>query len=178
LTVFVGVQIPWIVGVWIWDFVARRRCGSRGRIERGPGDPPLELEKGELPSSDVNGNKLSTNTNTKLPTNITSPISLAPSEITIRATIILLVALLLTWIQALKIVQSFYTPNPTTATNPPWFLRKPALYAGLFVPEVVVVVVYAVGGIRWRFLRPDRGGSGEKEGKGIEGKGDEGGKRG
>jgi hypothetical protein len=76
------------------------------------------------------------------------------SEVTIRALIILVVAALLTWIQAIKICQTFYTPGPETAINPPWYLRRPILYAGFFLPELICVILYAVSTIRVRFLKP------------------------
>jgi hypothetical protein len=161
LTIFVGIQIPWIIGLWINWILSRKKDPETGT------------------TSSVNENKFpiiesptpSTNPSTNLsshPSPTQSTMALPPStEITLRTAIILTVALLLTWLQALKLRQGFYTPGPTTATNPPWFLQKPALYAGFFVPEVVVVIVYAVGGIRLRFLKPVReggkGGSGGSE---------------
>ena len=79
-------------------------------------------------------------------------------EVTIRAVIIFIVASLLTWIQAVKILQSFYTPTPETAINPPWFLKRPILYSGFFLPELLCVIIYAVTSIRLRFLKPVRDG--------------------
>jgi len=83
-------------------------------------------------------------------------------EVTIRALIIFAVASLLVWIQAVKILQGFYTPTPETAINPPWFLRRPILYSGFFLPELLCVTIYAVSSIRLRFLKPVRDGV-EKE---------------
>lgn len=161
LTVFVAIQVPWILGIWTKYILSRKKDYHSG----------LEIERRDFPTSTsiVNGNKLATNTNGKLPMNNALPTntnsSLPPSakEVTIRATIIFVVAVLLTWIQAIKIRQGFYTPSPTTATNPPWFLQKPVLYAGLFLSEILIVIVYAVGGIRMRFLKPLRG-EGKMEG--------------
>ena len=78
------------------------------------------------------------------------------SEVTIRASIIFVVGVLLVWIQTVKIHQSFYTPTPQTAINPPWFLQRPILYSGLFLPELLCVIIYAVTSIRLRFLKPVR----------------------
>ena len=75
-------------------------------------------------------------------------------EVTIRAAIIFVVGSLLTWIQAVKILQTFYTPSPETAINPPWFLQRPILYAGFFLPELLCVILYAVSSIRLRYLKP------------------------
>lgn len=74
-------------------------------------------------------------------------------EVTIRASIIFVVGVLLVWIQSVKIHQSFYTQ---TAINPPWFLQRPILYSGLFLPELLCVIIYAVTSIRLRFLKPVR----------------------
>src|SRR5256885_7379105 len=111
LTVFVGVQGPWLVGVWIKYVLERRKGGSGGGIERAIGDLSVEMERGDLLTSNVNRNKLPQHTTNPPPTNSLPPASLPPSEITIRATITLLLPLLLTWIQALKLLQSFYPPN-------------------------------------------------------------------
>jgi hypothetical protein len=78
------------------------------------------------------------------------------SEVTIRASVILVVGVLLTWIQTVKILQAFYTPTPQTAIDPPWFLRRPTLYSGFFLPELLCIIVYAVTNIRLRFLKPVR----------------------
>jgi len=78
------------------------------------------------------------------------------AEVTIRAAIILAAASLFVWIQTVKILQTFYAPNPETAENPPWFLERPILYAGFFLPELLVVIIYAVSSIRLRFLMPNR----------------------
>lgn len=152
LTIFVGIQIPWILGLWINWILSRKRDPETGT------------------TTPVNGNKfpiLDSPNSSPTPSTMALP---SPTEITLRTAIILTVALLLTWLQALKLRQGFYTPGPTTATNPPWFLQKPALYAGFFVPEVVVVIVYAVGGIRLRFLKPVRKEGGNGANGGEEGK--------
>jgi hypothetical protein len=81
---------------------------------------------------------------------------LAAKEVTIRAGIILFVACMLTWIQAVKICQIFYTVSAATAENPPWFLRRPILYAGFILPELLCIILYAVTNIRTRFLFPTR----------------------
>jgi hypothetical protein len=80
-------------------------------------------------------------------------------EVTIRTVIIFVVASLLTWIQAVKILQTFYTPTSETAVDPPWFLQRPILYSGFFLPELLCVIVYAVSSIRLRFLKPVRDGA-------------------
>src|SRR5271156_1581700 len=77
-----------------------------------------------------------------------------PREASIRAAILLFVGGLLVWLQAVKLCQSFYTPTPETAVNPPWFLQRPILYAGFFLPELLCVIVYAISTIRVRFLKP------------------------
>lgn len=46
-----------------------------------------------------------------------------------------------------------------TAVNPPWFLKRPTLYSGLFLPELICVIIYAVTSIRLRFLKPVRDGA-------------------
>jgi uncharacterized membrane protein len=92
---------------------------------------------------------------------------LTASEVTIRAAIIFVVAALLTWIQTVKILQGFYTPTPQTPLNPPWFLRRPILYSGLFLPELLCVIIYAVTSIRLRFLKPVRDGTGKEQGTGV-----------
>lgn len=79
-------------------------------------------------------------------------------EVTIRASIIFFVGSLLLWIQAIKTRQTFYTPTPQTPHNPPWFLQRPILYAGLFLPEILCVLIYSVTNIRLRFLKPVRDG--------------------
>jgi hypothetical protein len=84
---------------------------------------------------------------------------LTSREVTICASIIFSVGSLLVWIQAVKLCQGFYTPSPETAINPPWFLRRPILYAGLFLPEILCVIIYAVTSIRLRFSMPVRDGS-------------------
>ena len=94
------------------------------------------------------------------------------SEVTIRAVIIFVVASLLTWIQAVKILQGFYTPTPNTAIHPPWFLQRPILYSGFFLPELLCVIIYAVSSIRLRFLKPERDGA-EKEHNNVADVGDE-----
>ena len=88
---------------------------------------------------------------------------LTASEVTIRAAIIFVVAALLTWIQTVKILQGFYTPTPQTPLNPPWFLRRPILYSGLFLPELLCVILYAVTSIRLRFLKHVRDGTGKEQ---------------
>lgn len=60
------------------------------------------------------------------------------------------------WIQTVKILLSFYTPTSQTPINPPWFLRRPILYSGFFLPELLCVIIYAVTSIRLRFLKPAR----------------------
>jgi len=77
-----------------------------------------------------------------------------PREATIRAAILVGVGALLVWLQAVKLCQTFYTPSPETAVHPPWFLQRPILYAGFFLPELLCVIVYAVSTIRVRFLKP------------------------
>jgi hypothetical protein len=89
-------------------------------------------------------------------------------EVSIRAGIILFVGCMLTWIQAVKICQIFYHVTPETAVNPPWFLRRPALYAGFILPELLCVILYAVTSIRLRFLFPVR----EQKGEGRNGEDD------
>jgi len=113
LTVFVSIQVPLILLIWILYF-----------------------------------------------TKSTKSSGLTAREVTIRASIIFIVASLLTWIQAVKILQGFYTPSAMTAINPPWFLKRPILYAGLFLPELLCVILYAVTSIRLRFLKPVRDGVG------------------
>jgi hypothetical protein len=81
---------------------------------------------------------------------------ISAKEATVRAAIILSVGALLIWIQAVKLCQTFYTVGPQTAQSPPWFLRRPALYSGLFLPELLCIIIYAVSGIRLRFLKPNR----------------------
>lgn len=77
-------------------------------------------------------------------------------EITVRAAIIFVVGSLLVWIQSVKLLQTFYTPTTQTAINPPWFLRRPILYSGFFLPELLCVIIYAVTSIRLMFLKPVR----------------------
>jgi len=97
---------------------------------------------------------------------------IAGGEVTIRAVIIFVVASLLTWIQAVKILQTFYTPTSETAVDPPWFLRRPILYSGLFLPELLCVITYVVSSIRLRFLKPVRDGV-EKETNNVGDTGDD-----
>ena len=91
------------------------------------------------------------------------------SEVTIRAVIVFVVASLLTWIQAVKILQGFYTPTPET---PVWFLQRPILYSGFFLPELLCVIIYARTNIRLGFLKPVREGV-EKEHNNVGGVSDE-----
>jgi len=79
-------------------------------------------------------------------------------EVTISASIIFVVGVLLVWIQAVKLLQTFYTPTHQTAINPPWFLQRPILYSGFFLPELLCVIIYAVTSIQLRFLKPVRDG--------------------
>jgi hypothetical protein len=81
---------------------------------------------------------------------------IATDEVLIRAGVIFGVASLLVWIQAIKVRQSFYTPGPQTAVKPPWFLQRPIVYAGIFMPELICVVIYATTNIRTRHQRPVR----------------------
>jgi len=55
-----------------------------------------------------------------------------------------------------KILQTFYTPTPETPINPPWFVQRPILYSGFFLPEVLIVIILAATNIRTRFLYPRR----------------------
>jgi hypothetical protein len=80
-------------------------------------------------------------------------------EVTIRASVIFSVGSLLVWIQAVKLCQVLYTPSAETAIDPPWFLRRPILYAGFFLPELLCVIIYAVTSIRLRFSMPVRDGN-------------------
>jgi hypothetical protein len=75
-------------------------------------------------------------------------------HVTLRAGILFGAGSLLVWIQAVKILQTFYTATPETAASPPWFLRRPILYSGFFLPELLVVIIYAVASIRLRFQMP------------------------
>lgn len=134
LTVFVAIQIPLLIIV-----MAKYILSPKPRNPSSAASTTL--------ATITEGGKLATTE---------SQVGIPASEVTIRALIIFLVAFLLTWIQTVKIIQGFYTPGPTTAINPPWFLRKPILYAGFFLPELLVVIIYAVGGIRKRFLKPVR----------------------
>jgi hypothetical protein len=77
-------------------------------------------------------------------------------EVCIRAAVLFVAGSLLIWIQAVKIMQTFYTATPETPLNPPWFLRRPILYSGFFLPELLVVIIYAVASIRHRYVMPKR----------------------
>jgi len=85
-----------------------------------------------------------------------SPRAISVREVTLRAGIIFTVGALLVWIQAVKLLQGFYTPTAQTAVSPPWFLRRPILYAGFFVPEILIVIIFAATNIRTRFVYPPR----------------------
>jgi len=75
-------------------------------------------------------------------------------EATLRAGIIFTAGALLVWIMTVKVLQTFYTPDAETAINPPWYLQRPILYAGFFLPEILVVILFAVTNIRTRFVFP------------------------
>jgi len=152
LTVFVAIQIPLLIIVWTIYILSPK--------QRNPASMSPAL------ATTTEGGKLAATEGSA---------GISAREVTIRASIILAVAALLTWIQAVKICQGFYTPGPTTAINPPWFLRKPILYAGFFLPELLVVIIYAVGGIRKRFLKPVRGQVVQENGEGELGRSDSGG---
>jgi hypothetical protein len=82
--------------------------------------------------------------------------AITPKEVTLRAGIVFTAGSLLVWIQAVKILQGFYTPTAETAVNPPWFLQRPILYSGFFLPEILIVILFAVSNIRTRFVFPNR----------------------
>jgi hypothetical protein len=145
LTVFVAIQVPLIIFVW-----TKYILSNKSQHKHGANDTSTGIVGQNSPNSSSAG-----------------VVDLSPREVTIRATIIFTVASLLTWIQAIKICQGFYTPGPTTALNPPWFLRKPILYAGLFLPELLIVIIFAVSGIRKRFLKPVRGEGSKVEENGL-----------
>jgi hypothetical protein len=81
---------------------------------------------------------------------------LRAGEVSLRAAVLFIAGSLLIWIQAVKILQIFYTATPETAVSPPWFLRRPILYSGFFLPELLVVIIYAVASIRFRYQMPKR----------------------
>jgi len=160
LAVFVAIQVPLVIFVWTKYMLSRKPRHNSTSVSTSTTSPSVSSGASKLdqtPPSD-----------TGIP---------SPREVSIRAGIIFIVASLLTWIQAIKICQGFYTPEPTTAVNPPWFLRKPTLYAGFFLPELLIVIIFAVSAIRIRFLKPVREGGkmvqevgqGEKMGRMVEG---------
>ena len=159
LAVFVAIQVPLVIFVWT-KYMLSRKPHHTSTIATSSASPSVSSGTSKLdqtPPSD-----------TGIP---------SPREVSLRAGIIFIVASLLTWIQAIKICQGFYTPGTTTAVNPPWFLRKPTLYAGFFLPELLIVIIFAVSAIRIRFLKPVREGGkmvqevgqGEKMGRMVEG---------
>lgn len=93
------------------------------------------------------------------------PADIESREVHIRFAAVCMVAALLLWIQAVKLCQTFYTPNALTPVNPPWFLRRPILYAGIFLPEILCVIIYALARIRLRFQKPNRQSDGATTGK-------------
>jgi hypothetical protein len=81
---------------------------------------------------------------------------LGAGEVSLRAGVLFIAGSLLIWIQAVKILQIFYTATPETPLNPPWYLQRPILYSGFFLPELLVLIIYSVVTIRHRYVMPKR----------------------